>query len=87
MRQKVETYIQQSTDSKPEEFLKTLQFTDAEINDVEEATRDQWQCEDWYKNKVGFISASKCKDVCTRQTTLEKTNECGITVLANAIAT
>ena len=87
MRQKVETYIQQSTDSKPEEFLKTLQFTDAEINHVEEATRDQWQCEDWYKNKVGFISASKCKDVCTRQTTLEKTNECGITVLANAIAT
>ena len=29
----------------------------------------------------------KCKDVCTRQTTLEKTNELGITVLANAVAT
>ena len=61
MRLKVETYIQQSTDSKTEEVLKTLQFTDAEINHVEEATRDQWQCEDWYKNKVGFISASSAK--------------------------
>ena len=40
MRQKVETYIQQSTDSKPEEFLKTLQFTDAEINHVEDMESD-----------------------------------------------
>ena len=87
MRQKVETYIQESTENNPEKFRNLLKFTDGEINHVEEITRDQWQCDDWYQHKVGFITASKCKDVCTRQTTLEKTNDFGTTALAKAIAT
>ena len=32
----------------------------------------QWQCKEWYENKAGFITASKCKKVYTRQKTLEK---------------
>ncbi|XP_028394460.1 uncharacterized protein LOC114518654 [Dendronephthya gigantea] len=87
MRQKVETYIRESTEKNPEKFRNMLYFTDGEINHVEEVTRDQWQCDDWYEHKIGFITASKCKDVCTRQTTLEKKNDFGTTALARAIAT
>jgi hypothetical protein len=32
----------------------------------------QWQCKEWYENKAGFITASKCKKVYTPQKTLEK---------------
>lgn len=71
--------------STPEEFLKVLCFTDAEIDNVEKATVDQWQSEDWFLNKVGFISASKCKAVFTRQATLNRTKSQEITALAKSI--
>ena len=32
----------------------------------------QWQCEQWYLHKTGFITASKGKRVFTRQQTLKK---------------
>ena len=38
-------------------------------------------------HKVGFITASKCKDVCSRQTTLEKKNDFSVTALAKNIVT
>ena len=37
MRQKVETYIQESTENNPEKFRNLLKFTDGEINHVEES--------------------------------------------------
>ena len=61
MRQKVETYIQQSTDSKPEEFLKTLQFTDAEINHVEEATRDNGNVKTGTRTKLVLYQLRSAK--------------------------
>ena len=36
---------------------------------LNESTK-QWQCKEWY-HKTGFITASKCKRVFTRQETLE----------------
>ena len=35
-------------------------------------TVKQWQCEEWYLHKAGFITASKCKRLFTRQATHDK---------------
>ena len=85
--QKVEAYIEKTTEHNSEQFLSDLTFSEEEINYVEEVTKDQWQCDDWYMHKVGFITASKCKDVCSRQTTLEKKNDFSVTALAKNIVT
>ena len=55
-----------------EEVLRFLSFSDAERGHVEITTSKQWQCEEWYLHKAGFIIASKCKRVLTRQEALEK---------------
>ena len=46
-----------------EEVLKLLSFSDTEREYVERTTSKQWQCEEWYLNKAGFIIASKCKSL------------------------
>jgi hypothetical protein len=68
-----------------EGFLNYLSFSDSEINDVESATVDQWESYDWFMHKGGFISASKCKAVFTRQETLNKGNGQETTALAKSI--
>ena len=55
--------------------MSLLSFSDAERNHVDTTTAKQWQCEEWYLHKAGFITASKCKRVFTRQETLEKNKE------------
>ena len=57
-----------------EDVLRFLSFNDAEREHVESTTSKQWQCEEWYLHKAGFITASKCKRVFTRQEALEKNN-------------
>ena len=69
-----------------EEVLKFLSFSDAEREHVERTTSKQWQCEEWYLHKAGFITASKCKRVFTRQEALEKNNAENARKLAEAIA-
>ena len=44
-------------------FLNQLTFSDSEINNVEKATRNQCESEDWFQHKVGFVSAFKCEAV------------------------
>jgi hypothetical protein len=87
MENKIEQFIQDSNSSVPtaEEFLNYLSFSDSEIIDVENATVYQWESEDWFLHKAGFISASKCKAVFTRQTTLNKGNSQETTALAKSI--
>jgi hypothetical protein len=53
-------------------LCETLTFSEEEIKNVDKITLKQWQCKEWNENKAGFISASKCKNVYTRQKTLEK---------------
>ena len=53
---------------------------------VESTTSKQWRCEEWYLHKAGFITASKCKRVFTRQEALEKNNAENATKLVEAIA-
>ena len=55
-----------------EEIVQLLSFSYTEREQVERTTVKQWQCEEWYLHKAGFITASKCKRVFTRQETLYK---------------
>ena len=57
-----------------EEVFRLLSFSDAEREHVERTISKQWQCEEWYRYKAGFITASKCKRVFIRQEALEKNN-------------
>ena len=66
--------------------MSLLSFSDAERNHVDTSTAKQWQCEEWYLHKAGFITASKCKRVFTRQETLEKNKEENVIKLVQDIA-
>ena len=54
------------------DVLRLLSFSDAERGYVKRTTSMQWQCEEWYIHKTGFITASKCKRDFTRQEAIEK---------------
>lgn len=69
-----------------EEVVSLLSFSDAEREHVDSTTSKQWQCEDWYLHKAGFITASKYKRVFTRQATLDKNKEENVTKLVEDIA-
>ena len=69
-----------------EEVLSLLSFSDAEREHVDNNTSKQWQCEEWYLHKAGFITASKCKRVFTRQETLDKNKEEDVSKLVEVIA-
>ena len=69
-----------------EEVASLLSFSDAERSHVDTTTSKQWQCEEWYLHKAGFITASKCKRVFTRQETLDKNKEENVINLVQDIA-
>ena len=56
----------------PEEVPRLLSFSETEMALVESMTLKQWKCEEWYLHRVGFITASKCKRVFTRQEALQR---------------
>ena len=72
MRAKLLEILTNDPKTSTEEIVKVLSFSDSERKQVERTTTKQWQCEEWYLHKTGFITASKCKRVFTRQETLEK---------------
>ena len=47
--------------------LRLLSFSDAGRDYEECASSMQWEWEEWYFHKAGFITHSKCKRVFTRQ--------------------
>ena len=69
-----------------EEVVSLLSFSDEERKHIDSTTSKQWQCEEWYLHKAGFITASKCKRVFTRQETLDKNTEENVTKLVEDIA-
>ena len=52
---------------------------------IDDVTVPQWQCKEWHMHKVGFLSASRCKEIYTQQTTLEKNNDSSPTLLAKSL--
>ncbi len=88
MQEKVRKYLgEHSEQSSPEHFLAqlVLAFTDKEIELVDEVTVPQWQCKEWHMHKFGFLSASRCKEIYTRQTTLDKGEDSSPTLLAKSM--
>ena len=72
MERKLTACIKGNPEHNSAQIYKTLFFTAEEIKEVNDATVKQWQCKEWYTQKAGFITASKSKQVFTRQTTIEK---------------
>lgn len=85
MKEKLEQFVKQTTMLTPDNFLSFLSFTNEEIGKIDKETVDQWKCKSWFIAKKGFISASKCKSIVTRQTTLEKSNVTLVTAVAKSI--
>ena len=86
MNTKLQEVLKNHANISTEEILRLLSFSDTEIDHVENTTSKQWKCEEWYLHKAGFITASKCKRVFTRQETLEKNNAEDVTKLVEDIA-
>ncbi|CAH3158260.1 unnamed protein product [Porites lobata] len=61
MRAKLLEILTNDPKTSTEEIVKVLSFSDSERKQVERTTTKQWQCEEWYLHKTGFITASKCK--------------------------
>lgn len=74
MNTKLQEVLRNNPNVSNEEVLRLLSFSDAEREHVERTISKQWQCEEWYRYKAGFITASKCKRVFTCQEALEKNN-------------
>jgi hypothetical protein len=72
LEKKVISHINTNEHSNAKGFSESLQFTDEERNEVNIATKKQWQCKQWFVHKTGFITASKVKSVYTRQISVEK---------------
>lgn len=64
----------------PEALVSKLAFTKDETTSVNDLTLKQWKCKEWYFQRAGFITASLCKRVYTRQETVEKNRDNGINV-------
>ena len=74
MNTKLQEVLRNNPNVSNGEVQRLLSFSDAEREHVESTTSKQWQCEEWYRHKAGFITASKCKRVFTCQEALEKNN-------------
>ena len=53
-------------------FLQQLEFTDEERCQIDTKTKQQWQCEEWFNEKIGFVTASRAKSVHSTQESIEK---------------
>ena len=69
---KIQEIVQGHPNISSKDVLRLLSISDAERDYVESTTSIQWQCEEWYIHKAGFITASKCKRVFTRQKAIKK---------------
>ncbi len=65
-------HLESNNQANADSFLDSLQFSDEEIENVASVTKKQFQCRQWYTHKRGFITASKAKNVYTRQISVEK---------------
>ncbi|KXJ08857.1 hypothetical protein AC249_AIPGENE14738 [Exaiptasia diaphana] len=81
MKKKIAEVIENGrcSSNDPQSIFNQLSFSEEEIDGVNKETLLQWQCDEWFLHKTGFISASKCYRVAARRETTDPTN------LVNAI--
>ena len=75
MNTKIQEIVRGHPSISSKDVLRLLSFSDAERDYVESTSSLQWQREEWYIHKIGFISASKGKGVFTRHEAIEKTEK------------
>ena len=63
---------QQGKSITTEKDLEHLVLSEATVARVDKLTEKQWESEDWYKQKAGFITASKAKRIMTMQISMDK---------------
>ena len=75
MNTKIQEIVRGHPTISSKDVLRLLSFSDAERDYVESTSSLQWQREEWYIHKIGFMSASKGKGVFTRHEAIEKTEK------------
>ena len=53
-------------------LLANIALTDKEVEKISKSTVDQWENDEWFRQKVGLITGSKAKRVFNAQCKLEK---------------
>lgn len=71
MEKKMMAFMKDKATGQAKDFLEELSFSSDEIDEIDNTTRRQWQCQEWFDHKFGFITASKAKNVYTRQQSFE----------------
>ena len=83
--EKIIQHLKNKNQANAESFMDDLEFTEQEIDNVASVTKKQWQCKQWYAHKRGFITASKAKNVYTRQISVERVNETDASILVKSL--
>jgi hypothetical protein len=88
LKEKLETIMRNNPKLEPKDikFPNLLLFSEEEIEYVNHLTLKQWECEEWYLHRAGFITASMCRRVYTRQMTLDKNEKADASKLVESIA-
>ena len=80
----------QHTESKnkanADSFVGSLAFSEKEIHNVASLTKKQWQFKERNVLTRGFITASKAKNVYTRQISAERQPETDVSVLVKSLS-
>ena len=71
MEKKLIVFMKYNMIGDAKDFLEDLSFSSDEIDEIDKTTRRQCQCQEWFDSKIGFITASKAKNVYTRQQSYE----------------
>ena len=67
------------------DVLTNLSHSQDEVDQVNESTIGQWKCEEWYKQKEGFIAGSIAHRVLSMQNSLDKGKQRNVTSLVKTI--
>ena len=78
-------HIESNNQANADSFLGSLEFSEKEIDNVASLAKKQWQCKEWYVHKRGFITASKDKNVYTRQISAERQPETEVSALVKSL--
>jgi hypothetical protein len=65
--------------------LTNLSHSQEEVDQVNELTIEQWKCDEWYKQKEGFITGSMAHRVLSMQNSLDKGKQRDVTSLVKTI--
>ena len=75
--EKIKEYLA-SGETDPDEFLRSYKLKSSDVKDINDATIGQSGNNSWCTFRVGMVTASSAKAVCTRYSTVQKNREMNI---------